>query len=84
MDNIEQVFEQINLDPRLVVLSQAIIESHAEIAQCKKAILSLSNQLNIMVDTINRINESMHVITNQMWVISQKPDFPSVFRGVKI
>lgn len=80
-EEIQQCLHEIKDDPKLLLLSQAIIDLSASAEQCMHALVTMSNRVDLLSKAVSSTNESLNVIISQMWILSQKPGFPLAFRG---
>lgn len=80
----QTLMNQIREDPRLMILSQAIVDLSTLITQTNSVVMSLAAQLDATSNAVKTMNATMEVITSQMWMLSQKPGFPLAFRGVHV
>lgn len=83
-EEFQQHLNEIKEDPKLMILSQAIIDLSGVVAQSSKAIVHLNERIDAVLKSVQTMNETMNLITSQMWILSQKPGFPLAFRGGQI
>lgn len=83
-EEFQQCLDEIKKDPKLMILSQAIVDLSGVVAESSKAIVHLNNRIDAVLKSVQMLNETMNLITSQMWILSQKPGFPLAFRGGQI
>lgn len=86
-----QIVKDIEADPKLFLLAQAITELSEKQMVHEMALKTIhvilaeqQNGIKTMNASLQRIGEAVDVIIKQMFVISHHPAVPSAFRGVTV
>ena len=83
-EDFQQYLNEIKKDPKLMILSQAIVDLSGVVEQLSKASVHLNDRMGSVLKSIETVNQTLNLITSQMWILSQKPGFPLAFRGGEI